>query len=109
MILEYPNSLAMRLAIVLFPAPEGPSMAMLLCFTYRFPLTKRRGADPGGMAGGPGDLKIESAGIGVHVQDLTGKEKSLTQLGGHGLRRYLRDRDPAGGDNGLRHRAKPGH
>ncbi len=42
------------------------------------PFAESRRPDPGGAAGSPGDLQIESAGVGVHVQNLPGKEKPFT-------------------------------
>ena len=59
------------------------------------------------MAGGPCDLQIKTARIGVYIQNFPGKIQPLYQLGGHGGRLHLPYLHAAGGDDGLRHRPWP--
>jgi hypothetical protein len=64
---------ATLLAMVLFPAPAGPSIAILkpMVFSSSLRYGNRRQ-----MRGRPGDLQIESAGTGIHIQHFTDKIKS---------------------------------
>ena len=50
--------------------------------------------------GGPGDLEVIAAGVGVYIQKLTGKIQIRQQAAAHGGRIHLPDADAAAGDDG---------
>ena len=55
--------------------------------------------------GSPGDLQVKTAGVGIAVDNFSGKIQAGNQLGLHGFRVNFRNLDTAGGNNGFRHRA----
>ena len=65
--------------LFLFPAPAGPSIAILKCFIVSDLLLKFDFA-AGRPARGPGDLKVIPSGHRVQIQDLPGKIQTLHQL-----------------------------
>lgn len=74
-----PSLLATSFAIVLFPAPAGPSIAILKCFIVSDLLLKFDFA-AGRPSRGPGDLKVIPSGHRVQIQNLPGKIQTLHQL-----------------------------
>ena len=57
----------------------------------------------------PGDLQVKAPGIGVQIQNLSGKVQSGAFLRLHGFGVHLRDLYAPVGDDGLLHRALPCH
>ena len=62
-------------------------------FSFRHILTRRH-------AGGPGDLQVEAAGVGIAVDDLAGEIQAGNLLGFHGLGVDLAAFDAAGPTSG---------
>ena len=78
-----PKRAAAALAMVLLPAPEGPSMATEKCLSILTPLMQRICGDERRR---PGYLQIISARVGVQVQHLARKVQAGHELGLHSAR-----------------------
>lgn len=85
-------------------------MAILMVFNavLSFLFLLIRGGLSRQTAGGPGDLQIKAAGIGVGIQQFSREIQIFNKLGLHGFGVYLPHLHPAGGDDGILHRTRPG-